>query len=131
LLKVRTEVLRVLEQARAEKRIASGLEARVVLEVSGGLQSLLQEYREHLPALFIVSQVELRGESPLPGTDEIPHGGGTLCAVHVVRADGKKCERCWNYSTLVGTNAEYPTLCERCWPVVAELESAAGKAVVS
>ena len=123
LLKVRTEVLRVLEQARGEKRIASGLEARVVLEVSGGLQNLLQEYHEHLPVLFIVSQVEFRGKSHGSSADATSHTGGTLCAVHVVRAEGKKCERCWNYSTLVGTNAEYPTLCERCWPVVAELES--------
>lgn len=38
--------------------------------------------------------------------------------VGVVRADGGKCERCWNYSTLVGSSAAHPTLCERCEPVI-------------
>jgi isoleucyl-tRNA synthetase len=39
--------------------------------------------------------------------------------VKVARAVGKKCERCWNYSTRVGENAAWPTVCERC---VAALE---------
>jgi isoleucyl-tRNA synthetase len=124
LLSVRTEVLRALEQARAEKRIASGLEARVVLEASGGLRDLLQKYGEHLPALFIVSQVGLQSGSSADGP--APRSEGALDAVHILRADGKKCERCWNYSVKVGDNAGYPTICERCWPVVAELESFAG-----
>jgi isoleucyl-tRNA synthetase len=131
LLKVRTEVMRTLEQARAEKRIASGLEAKVVLEAYGDLRELLKGYCEYLPALFIVSQVELQGGQPgelssvghSSGDGSGPHAEGTLCAVHILKADGKKCERCWNYSVAVGTNAEYPTLCERCWPVVAELEA--------
>jgi hypothetical protein len=33
---------------------------------------------------------------------------------HGARADGKKCERCWNYSTHVGESADYPMVCERC-----------------
>lgn len=136
LLKVRTKVMRTLEQARAEKRIASGLEAKVVLEASGALHGLLQKYSEYLPALFIVSQVELQGDQPgelsSDGSGQSEHSSGdgsgtcaegTLSAVHVLKADGKKCERCWNYSIAVGTNTDYPTLCERCWPVVAELEA--------
>jgi isoleucyl-tRNA synthetase len=125
LLTVRGEVLRALEQARAEKRIASGLEAKVLLEASGGLRDLLEKYRAHLPALFIVSQVELQGG--LSGADGARSAEGALRALSVLRADGAKCERCWNYSVAVGTNAEYPALCERCWPVVAELESLAAR----
>jgi isoleucyl-tRNA synthetase len=34
--------------------------------------------------------------------------------VDVTRADGNKCERCWNYRAAVGTFADHPTLCERC-----------------
>jgi isoleucyl-tRNA synthetase len=29
-------------------------------------------------------------------------------------ADGKKCERCWNYSVLTGADWRWPTVCERC-----------------
>ncbi len=45
-------------------------------------------------------------------------------AVKIERADGKKCERCWNYSTHVGENARYPTVCERCSEALAEIENA-------
>jgi isoleucyl-tRNA synthetase len=39
----------------------------------------------------------------------------------VTRAEGSKCQRCWNYSTLVGSDAEHPTLCERCSPVIRDM----------
>ena len=43
--------------------------------------------------------------------------------IHGERAHGAKCERCWNYSTHVGENADYPTLCERCVAALAEIEA--------
>jgi isoleucyl-tRNA synthetase len=46
-------------------------------------------------------------------------------AVGIEKADGKKCERCWNYSTHVGENARYPTICERCSEALAEIEGGA------
>lgn len=39
----------------------------------------------------------------------------------VVHAEGKKCDRCWNYSTQVGKSEKHPNLCERCLPVINEL----------
>jgi len=111
LLEVRERVLKALEQARNEKRIASSLEARVRLSMDGALGELLERYRAWLPAVFIVSQVELNR-----GTD----------GVHVERAHGGKCERCWNYSTQVGASANYPTVCERCLEALEELERAPG-----
>jgi len=45
--------------------------------------------------------------------------------IKVSKAPGAKCERCWNYSTHVGENAAYPTVCERCGPVLAEIEAMA------
>jgi isoleucyl-tRNA synthetase len=52
--------------------------------------------------------------------------GDTSVQLKVTRAPGTKCERCWNYSTHVGEDAAYPTVCERCRPVLAELEAAVG-----
>ncbi len=34
--------------------------------------------------------------------------------VGVVKADGHKCDRCWNYSLNVGVFADDPTICDRC-----------------
>ena len=35
-------------------------------------------------------------------------------SVNVVKAEGEKCERCWNYRASVGSVPEHPTLCDRC-----------------
>jgi isoleucyl-tRNA synthetase len=110
LLAVRVEVLKSLEPARAEKLISSGLEASVTLSANSGLANLLREYGEILPRLFIVSQVEVKD------------GTADALQISVARAQGKKCERCWNYSTHVGENAEYPTVCERCVAALTEIE---------
>ena len=40
------------------------------------------------------------------------------------RAQGEKCERCWNYSTRVGESSRYPTVCERCVAALEEIETA-------
>jgi len=43
--------------------------------------------------------------------------------VEIKRADGTKCERCWNYSTRVGEFERYPTICERCAAALKEIEN--------
>ncbi|MBI4164993.1 MAG: class I tRNA ligase family protein, partial [Acidobacteria bacterium] len=116
---VRAEVLKALETARVAKQIGGSLEARVILQAQGDLAALLEQYRSYLRYLFIVSQVELAGgsldeamESELPGL-----------RVKIARASGKKCDRCWNYSELVGRDARYPRVCERCSEALKEIES--------
>jgi isoleucyl-tRNA synthetase len=125
LAQVRSAVLVALEQARAAKTIGGGLEAKVKLHAGSeapGLQKLLQERRDVLPALFIVSQVEVEPNASEAATkSELLPG----LAIKIERADGAKCERCWNYSTHVGENPRYPTVCERCTEALAEIEGAA------
>jgi isoleucyl-tRNA synthetase len=99
---VRDEALKALEEARNGKLIGNALEAKVELHASGNLFEFLKENESELPALFIVSQV-----------DVIEAGTGAL-SVKVVKADGEKCERCWNFSVDRGQDAEHPTLCPRC-----------------
>jgi isoleucyl-tRNA synthetase len=122
LLQVREEVLKALEPVRAAKTITSGLEARVTLATSADFGELLQKYAAFLPGLFIVSQVEIAPPgSYLEGLD-----------IRVERAHGKKCERCWNYSTHVGENTEYhPAICERCVAALQEIERDGGLAAGS
>jgi len=52
--------------------------------------------------------------------------------IRVIAAEGVKCERCWNYSTHVGENKRYPTICERCSEALDEIErdSSANVAVI-
>jgi len=113
LLAVRSAATKALEEARKSGRIGHSLDARVCLAASDGLQSLLEEVRDELPALLIVSQVEL-------GADLGEDAASPLLAelrVAVEPARGSKCERCWNFSEVVGTDTEHPGLCGRCLPV--------------
>ena len=120
LLKIREDVLKALEPVRVAKTISSGLEAKVNLTTSGELAALFQEYSQFLPGLFIVSQVVIAEGSA--GASNSGAGVEGL-SVEIRRADGKKCERCWNYSVHVGESAEYPTVCERCLAALSEMES--------
>ena len=124
LREVRTETLKALEQARAEKRISSALEARVVLGAEGTLAELLEQYAAWLPALFIVSQVQF-ASTAVDAISGSALRSATLpgLTIAVVRASGTKCERCWNYSTRVGENLDYPTICERCVAALREIEA--------
>src|SRR5205085_4710959 len=59
LFEVRDVVLRALEEARTSKLIGSSLEAHVRLEAKRKSYELLEQYREELRYVFIVSQVSL------------------------------------------------------------------------
>jgi len=114
LLSIRDQVLKPLEQARAKNQIGKSLEAQVKLTASDPLHSVLERHKDDLRYLFIVSQVTLEKGSG--------NGTGSL-QVEVSPAAGEKCERCWNYSTRVGEDKNYPTVCERCVPILRQLEA--------
>ena len=104
LIALREAVLKELEKAREEKLIGNSLEAQVHLSVPPPEQALVRKYEGDLAALLIVSSVV---SEPAPEF-----------AVHVFRAPGAKCQRCWNYSLQVGQSRDYPELCRRCEDVV-------------
>jgi len=129
LRQIRTEVNKVLEQARSEKAIGSSLEAKVRLYVSD--ESLRQQLQAFNPAdslagngvdalryLLLVSQVELL-DAVAAIEAEHYHLASDVAGIAVVKAEGQKCDRCWNYSTQVGQSAAHPLLCERCIPALA------------
>jgi len=116
----------VLEQARSDKAIGSSLQAKLKLNVEdAALKSQLAAMNpaasmaeasnqvDELRYLFLVSQVELIDSADvLQGVKYSGEADGIKIAV--VDAEGKKCDRCWNYSTHVGESAEDPTICDRC-----------------
>jgi isoleucyl-tRNA synthetase len=111
---VRDDVLKALEEARNNKLIGTSLEAQVLLTASDPLYALLKRHEAELRYLFIVSSVTL--------SQGAGNGTGSVRA-EIKKADGQKCERCWNYSTHVGEDKNYPTVCERCSPVLKEIEA--------
>lgn len=111
LMAVREHVLKALEGARQSKQIGSALEARVTISAPAQTEALLQRYVETLKALFIVSQLEVHQNQ-----------NGQGLTVRVTPAEGRKCERCWNYSVHVGENEQFPTICERCSAALEEMQ---------
>ena len=59
MLPLRDEVMKSLESARQEKVIGAPLEAVVRVAADDSLYGLLEEYKNELPGLFIVSEVVL------------------------------------------------------------------------
>ncbi len=110
---VREQVLKVLEEARAQKIIGKAIEAQLTIEAADPVYSVLARHKDELRFLFIVSSVSLQKGA----------AGNGSAGIQVSNAVGQKCDRCWNYSTFVGEDAAYPTVCERCSPVLKQLEA--------
>lgn len=115
LMKVRTEVLKQLENARQDKLIGNSLEATVLVYAEGEMYDFLKESEEILALLFITSEAHLQRGIPngLEESENIKD-----LAIKISRAGGNKCERCWIYSESVGANLEHPNLCARCIDVL-------------
>jgi isoleucyl-tRNA synthetase len=111
LLEARETVNAALEAKRKDKVIGNSLGARVIITASGPIAALLDRYRDDLPALFIVSDVDLR-LSGTEGTDDV--------RVEVEKAGGVKCERCWRYVPAVRTEPDWAGICDRCVEALAE-----------
>jgi len=115
LLAVREQVMKALEEERNSKRIGKGLEAQLTITAADPAYTVLARHQDQLRYLFIVSAVKLT-EGPGNGTGSVH--------IEVKKADGAKCERCWNFSTHVGDDKNYPSVCERCSAVLKEIGGA-------
>lgn len=109
---IRDSANKVLEMARAQKKIGKSLEAKVILHAEGELYDFVSSVKELLPMVLIVSQVEVINA---PGGDAADIDG---LGIEVVGADGEKCERCWSFSDTVGSDHEHSTLCARCAAII-------------
>lgn len=118
LLKVRSEITRVLETARKDKIIGHSLEADVRLDAEGKLAELLADKWDILARITIVSSLRKvdSGEEGLTACEELPE-----LKIKVGESRAQKCERCWMRSETVGSSAEHPQICSRCSSVMARL----------
>ena len=105
IIKIKELVSKKLEEARSEKVIGHSLNAKVTLYAEKDEYEFLLENKELLMTVFIVSGLEIE-KNERKNEEKI--------GVKVEVADGKKCERCWMYSTTVGEDKENPNICHRC-----------------
>ncbi|MFP4056984.1 MAG: isoleucine--tRNA ligase [Candidatus Brocadiia bacterium] len=133
LFEVREEVARRLETLRAEKKIGSGLDARVVLYARDATRERLATFGEKtgeeanaLAEVLLVSEAELRDTQE--GADASPGERVPAVRLAVGPSERAKCARCWRRLSSVGEDAEHDDLCERCARVVRSLAPQEGDA---
>ena len=97
---IREQVNKDIEVVRGQGLVGSPLQAEVTLTVNTADMALLQSLGGDLKFVFIVSSLQLMA--------------GNGLSVSVTPSENTKCERCWHYSTDVGSIAAHPTLCGRC-----------------
>ena len=115
LFALRDDVMKALEQARANKMIGKSLDAKITLTVADKEKfELLTSFGTELETVFIVSGVTVI----LGDADK----------VEVAPADGCKCVRCWKYADK-GMTDEQGFLCERCKTILGLCLSSRGREV--
>ena len=103
-------MLKALEEARNEKHIGSSLEAKVVLTTDTATTDFCSIISRSCDTSLSCRR------------SRCTRASGT--SVEIQKADGEKCERCWNYSTRVGEFDDFPTVCERCIGPLREIVAA-------
>ena len=100
LFALRDDVMKVLEDARADKKIGKSLDAKVLIVTSDAEKyETYMALADQLPTVFIVSQVEVEK--------------GDKEEITVLPAEGCRCGRCWTYVKKgVGEGEDF--LCVKC-----------------
>ncbi|TCW46047.1 isoleucyl-tRNA synthetase [Phytobacter diazotrophicus] len=113
LLKVRGEVNKVIEQARADKKVGGSLEAAVTLFAEPELSAKLTALGDELRFVLLTSGAKVEDYANACADaqqSELLKG----LKVALSKAEGEKCPRCWHYTQDVGKVAEHAEICGRC-----------------
>jgi len=124
LMALREEINQALELARRDKVIGGSLAASVVIEADEADTEFLRSFGDELRFLLITSDVTFGKVADSAFRSEEIEG----FAVEVRPAGGTKCARCWNFTTDVGTDDDWPEICARCVGSVHEILSGAESA---
>jgi len=118
-LAARQEIFQGVEQAREAGAFKKHQDGRVRVVAPDDIVRLFADLGEQglsLADFLTVSQAEIVAHGQGTPTYVSARIGGL--AVHVDRAEGTKCERCWNVREDVATEGDLAGLCARCADVV-------------
>lgn len=97
---LREIVNKYIEAKRASKELGHSLDAKVIIKVTEQEYMILKKLNNECKDIFIVSQCEIQKSNKVE--------------VIVMKAEGKKCERCWQYATDIVESPPFPNVCKRC-----------------
>ena len=113
------EINPVLEEKRSCGLIGSSFDAQInILTKDQFRYKYLESLKDELPEIFKVSQVNLKKETPSSScviSKNYPEIG-----FFVLKAEGQKCPRCWNYSPALKKDKEGGLLCPRCLKAIGQ-----------
>ncbi|MEM9242727.1 MAG: isoleucine--tRNA ligase [Pseudomonadota bacterium] len=111
-MNVRDAVNKEIERLRADKHLGSNLEATVTLYADDDLKACLDQFKDELRFVLIVSEAQVlplnKAEAGRVSSDV---DGLTI---KITPSRYQKCARCWQYRPDVGSHADHPQLCRRC-----------------
>jgi isoleucyl-tRNA synthetase len=118
LLKLREEIMAVIESERQEKRIGKSLEGIAFLRLPEEELHFVKNNLETLRELLNCSAIETsQAGSGVQFVSGPIEGKSFQREIWFRRAEGfnrQKCERCWHWDTYVVKNPDYPAICARC-----------------
>lgn len=98
--KIRELANKKIEEKRSAKEIGHSLDTKIIIDAPDEEYAALTGLGDELKDVFIVSQIEIRKAGALDVT--------------VLKAEGDKCERCWQYDTNILKDGKFPNVCKRC-----------------
>ena len=117
LAQVRQAVTRAIEPVRTQGTVGHSLDTRVTLYLADDVRERIESLGTDVREYVIVSQLVLAKLADAP-KDAFVDAEVDGVAIGVEKAHGEKCQRCWIYSTELGTDAQHPALCPRCTKVM-------------
>ena len=125
ILAIRDEVLKPLEQMRKDKKIGQSLEATWGYAAEGELAAFMDEAAKAGIWPEVTGTSGFLGALAAPPEGAVTHAGEAVrgLTVHVLRAAGAKCARCWKYDARVGQVAAHADICPVCADAIAGVAS--------
>ena len=107
LVEIKEHISKFIENARKEKVIGHSLDAKVEIIFKNRKDyEFYKNYENDLKMILIISQIDINLNENIDAQIE----------VNVSKAEGEKCQRCWQYDSYVMQNSS--KLCRRCENVV-------------
>lgn len=107
------DVAKALEEKRGAGEIGSSFDAKIILLTNNDFHyKYLECLRDDLLEIFKVSQVEVKKSDKLETGFKSSKIDGV--GIVVMKAEGEKCPRCWNYKLTIGKSKNHPLICEDC-----------------
>lgn len=115
--KLKEAVNKELEAKRKEGHIGKALEAEVTLYCDEAAQQKLNKLGDELRFVLLSSVARVEPMAAAAGHTATDISG---VSIKIAKTDLPKCVRCWHHSAELGSHAEHPELCGRCYSNVYE-----------